>query len=280
MRVANALKQAAVELDVLGDADARRAANLLMMHVLKIDRASLVMCSEDNLSQEQFDGFRKLVFRAKSEPVHRILGHREFHGLALDLHPQTLEPRDDSETVIEIVLEHLSNNTADDLRFVDLGTGTGALTLALLTELPNATALLTDIQDGALETAAANATKHGLQTRCGFAKGPWLEPVCGLFKFIVSNPPYISCRMFEKLDPAVRNHDPRLALDGGEDGLDAYRIILRDAAPYLEPDGFLAIEIGFDQARSVRELAEQNGWTFQKLAQDLGGNDRAMVFTP
>ena len=279
MRVGDALKQAERQLEQAGIGDTRRKTRLLMMHVLKIDSAGLVARENGQLLLEEIKSFHHLISRAALEPLHRILGYREFHGLEFNLHGDTLEPRDDSEALVEAVLDEISSLSHTALRFADLGTGTGAIALALLSELPAATATLTDIADGAIVTARANARKHGLEKRCTFATGPWLAPLTGQFNFIVSNPPYISSSVVETLDPLVRDHDPRAALDGGEDGLDAYRIILRDAEPYLKPDGFLALEIGYDQTESVGELAKQNGWIFGKLAKDLGGNDRAMIFT-
>lgn len=212
----------------------------------------------------------------EGEPVHRVIGRREFHGLDLALGPETLEPRDDTEALVALAAEH----APVDARLLDLGTGTGAVALALLVDLPRATALMTDANADALRVARANAEANGFSDRVRFALGSWLEPVEGRFDAIVSNPPYIASATVDALDPAVRLHDPRLALDGGQDGLDAYRAILAGAAAHLVPGGFLALEIGYDQLDAVTRLAGRGGWRLEEARRDLGGRDRAVLLRP
>ena len=214
---------------------------------------------------------------SKGTPLWRAIGHRSFHGLDLILGTETLEPRDDTETLVEAALSCIIDRT-EAIRFVDLGTGTGAVALALLSELPNARAVLTDISRQALDIAAQNAATHGFADRVETRQGNWLEPLEGQFDMIVSNPPYIASAVVDGLDATVRDHDPRRALDGGTDGLDAYRIILADGQSYTAPDGHLCLEIGYDQRASVGALAALLGWRMTAAHQDGGRRDRALVF--
>lgn len=218
--------------------------------------------------------------RLRHEPVHRILGEREFYGLPISLSPATLEPRPDTEILVDRMLPHLRRLAAshDTIDILDLGTGTGAICLALLHECPQARGLASDISAEALQTAEANAARNGLSVRFRTAHGPWFAPVSGRFHAIVSNPPYIRSEVMETLSPDVRLFDPAAALDGGADGLDAYRAIAEGAAGFLQPDGIIGLEIGFDQRISVTALFEAAGFRLIEAARDYGGNDRVLVF--
>ena len=188
-----------------------------------------------------------------------------------------LSRRDDTEALIELVLDRVGDRQKA-LRFVDLGSGTGAIALSLLSELPQANCIATDISQDALETVRLNALKNGFEHRVETKTGAWLQPLCEKFDFIVSNPPYIASGVVDNLAREVLEHDPRVALDGGTDGLDAYREILKGGMEHLEPDGFLALEIGFDQKRQVIQIAEENEWRLLAARRDMGGNDRALCF--
>ena len=214
--------------------------------------------------------------RLQHEPVFRILGEREFHGLVLGLNDATLEPRDDTECLIEAVLARLADRHGQ-WRFLDLGTGTGAIALALLCELPNAAAVAVDSASRALLQARENATANNLDKRATFVESDWFAAVEGSFDFIVSNPPYISSADMLQLDPEVQRYDPPLALDGGEDGLDAYRQILSKAREHLRPGGFLALEIGHDQADQIQILAQGSAWQNISCVKDLAGRDRVLL---
>lgn len=218
--------------------------------------------------------------RLRREPVHRILGWREFRGLRLGLSPDTLEPRPDTETLVEAVLPSLRALAArkGKLCLLDLGTGTGALALALLTELPEATALATDIAPGALETARRNAGEAGLGARFEARLSDWFAAVPEKFHAILSNPPYISSGELDDLAPEVRGFDPPAALDGGPDGLTAYRTIAAQSAAHLEKDGLVAVEIGSGQEREVTALFRRGGFDVLEQARDLGGHVRALIF--
>ncbi|MBV2183383.1 MAG: peptide chain release factor N(5)-glutamine methyltransferase [Rhizobium sp.] len=218
--------------------------------------------------------------RLKHEPVHRILGHREFHGLDLRLSPETLEPRPDTEILVDTVLPHLRRIVAEmgGARILDMGTGTGAIALALLKECPEAQALGSDISSGALQMAAHNAQLNGVADRFDTRESAWFEAIDERFDIIVSNPPYIPTQVVDALEPEVRDHDPRAALDGGEDGLVAYHAIAENAAQHLLAWGLVGVEIGYDQRQSVTQLFEQNGFSLLEQHRDLGGNDRVLLF--
>ncbi|MCJ8307820.1 MAG: peptide chain release factor N(5)-glutamine methyltransferase [Hyphomicrobiales bacterium] len=249
---------------------------LLLMAAAGLDKAGLISASQKETSADLADRFAAFIQRRMDrEPVHRILGRREFHGLELGLNAATLEPRDDTECLIELALAQVKERNAE-LRLLDLGTGTGAVALALLQELPNAQAVASDLQPAALQRAQANAELNGLSARFSSLQSNWFENVIGQFDLIVSNPPYIVSAELENLEPEVVRFDPRLALDGGADGLDAYREILAGAREYLVPNGCVVLEIGYDQRQLVSELAVASGWKVKQSAEDLAGQDRAL----
>jgi release factor glutamine methyltransferase len=218
--------------------------------------------------------------RAGGEPVHRILGYREFYGLRLSLSPETLEPRPDTETLVEAVLPFVKAMAAREgtCRILDLGTGTGAIALALLSAVPTATATGVDIAAGALTTAARNAGELGLGDRFTAVQSDWFEKVSGRYHVIAANPPYIPSRDIGNLQDEVRDFDPRLALDGGVDGLNPYRIIAAEAARFLEAESRIAVEIGHTQRNGVTDIFKAAGYASAAAMRDLGGNDRVLVF--
>ncbi|MBB5053236.1 release factor glutamine methyltransferase [Afipia massiliensis] len=218
--------------------------------------------------------------RMTHEPVARILGHKEFWGLDLRLSDATLVPRPDTETVVAAALEILQDESRATraLRIVDIGTGSGAILLALLSELPNATGIGTDISMAALTTAELNALRLGLAGRSSFVQCDYATALSGPFDLIVSNPPYIRSAEIASLDSDVRDHDPHLALDGGADGLDAYRVITPQAAALLAPGGVLIFEVGYDQSTQVGALMRAAGLTLWSSPRaDLGGTFRAVM---
>ena len=219
--------------------------------------------------------------RAAGEPVHRILGAREFYGLRFALSPDTLEPRPDTEALVELALPFAQEVAAakGSCRILDLGTGTGAIALALLSAVPQASAVLTDISPGALATAEANARALGLETRVETLQSDWFAAVAGMFDLIVSNPPYIPTGDIGALERDVRDFDPHRALDGGPDGLEPYRIISRGASAQLAPGGHVAVEIGAGQKDDVVSLFDAAGFDLAASRHDLGGHERALIFT-
>lgn len=218
--------------------------------------------------------------RVAGEPVHRILGYREFYGLRLSLSPDTLEPRPDTETLLDATLP-FAKSTAERLgqcRILDLGTGTGAIALALLSAIPAATATGVDISPGALATATRNAADLGLGGRFKALHSNWFEKVSGRYHLIAANPPYIPSRDIGNLQDEVRDFDPRQALDGGVDGLIPYRIIAGEAEGFLEAQGKVAVEIGHTQQSEVTAIFAAAGYRLSEARRDLGGNDRVLVF--
>ena len=220
--------------------------------------------------------------RIAGEPVHRILGFRDFYGLRLSLSSQTLEPRPDTETLVDAVLPFVRNTVArkGECSILDLGTGTGAIALALIHLAPAARATGADVSDDALATAAGNARTLGLAERFCAKKSDWFAEISGRYDAIVSNPPYISSDDIEALQKEVRDFDPRRALDGGRDGLEAYRVIADGVASHLEEDGIVAVEIGNAQKDDVTGIFASVGFDMIDARRDLAGNDRVLVFKP
>ena len=217
--------------------------------------------------------------RLKGEPVARILGSREFWGLPLQLSAATLVPRPDTETVVALALQMLrAGPDADRPRIADIGTGSGAILLALLSELPDAMGVGTDISAAALRTASANARNLGLARRAAFVACDYVSALSGPFDLIVSNPPYIRSAEIKDLASEVRDYDPLGALDGGSDGLEAYRALIPQAARLLAPGGGLALEVGHDQGADVEQLMAAAGLTLRGPPRtDLAGIPRAVA---
>ncbi|MEP9350870.1 peptide chain release factor N(5)-glutamine methyltransferase [Xanthobacter sp. KR7-225] len=216
-----------------------------------------------------------LARRLAGEPVSRILGRREFWSMDFALAPETLVPRPDTETVVEEALAHVADRAAP-LRLLDLGTGSGAILAALLSELPNAFGVGVDLSAGAARAACDNLARLGLGARACVVAGRWGEALSGPFDLVVSNPPYIPTADLGRLDAEVRLHDPALALDGGSDGLCAYRAIVREAGRLLAPGGTLVLELGIGQDRAVAGLLREAGLALAGPARpDLAGIPRA-----
>lgn len=274
------LAQARQRLMRAGLDEAALEARLLVEHFTGTDRTTALSHPDRPVDAQQIGAVMAAVERREAGvPVHRIIGERDFHGVTLRLSLETLDPRPDTEALVELVLPTLRAMAGRGAcRILDLGTGTGAIALALLKELPSATALGTDIQPGALETATSNADLNGLGERFEAKLSNWFERIEGRFHAIVSNPPYIASNEIEMLPREVREHDPIEALDGGADGLEAYRIIAATAAAFLEPNGIVAVEIGHDQRRLVSGLFLDQGFALKDHATDLGGRDRALMF--
>jgi release factor glutamine methyltransferase len=264
---------------VAGVEDPMAEARILVAGLMGLSRADFISRGEDQISLEHERALHAASGRrVRGEPVYRILGRREFYGLDLGLSKDTLEPRPDTEVLVELVLDLVKARRREPLEILDLGTGTGAICLALLSQLPAARGTGTDLAPGALGQAAANAHANGLSDRFSTIESRWFEKITGRYDVIVSNPPYISSDVIPRLDREVREHDPFLALDGGKDGLDAYRDIAARTATFLTTDGIVAVETGFDQKNSVRAIFESSGFVEIAAAKDLAGNDRAQAF--
>jgi release factor glutamine methyltransferase len=218
--------------------------------------------------------------RLGGEPTWRIIGEREFWGLTFRLSPATLEPRPDSEAIVEAALAQIGERRNEALSVLDLGTGTGCLLISLLSEMPYANGLGIDLSREACLTAAANAALNGVATRARFMQGNWTEGLAGLFDVVLSNPPYIPSAEIEMLAPEVKDHDPRLALDGGGDGLAPYRDFARTLPALLKPQGFVVLEIGAGQKDDIVALMRGGGLELKGSRHDLGGHERALIFAP
>lgn len=217
--------------------------------------------------------------RLAREPVARIRGCREFWGLAFALSPDTLVPRPETETVVETALR-LRGDRDRAWRVLDLGTGSGCLLVALLTELPRARGLGIDRSARALATARANAARHGVADRALFAAGDWGAPAAARFDLVVANPPYVASSALAGLAPEVRSYDPPAALDGGPDGLAAYRALLPQMGRLLGPGAVAILEIGHGQEDALRALASGSGLLVPGVVRDLAGHPRAVVLEP
>ncbi|MAL78429.1 MAG: protein-(glutamine-N5) methyltransferase, release factor-specific [Sneathiella sp.] len=264
----------------LAEADienARRDAMLLMAHLLESDIGIVYREGERELSVNQQAAYEAMIRRrAAREPISHITGHREFWSLDFLVSADVLDPRADSETLIEAALEHVKNGYAPHL-ILDLGTGSGCLLLALLHELPEATGVGVDVSEAALLLAQKNAVRLGLAERARFIKSSWGEKVTESFDLVISNPPYIPASHIATLQPEVREYDPRLALVGGDDGLDCYRAILADIGRLLRPDGLLLFEVGAGQAPEVGRLMGQSGLCNVRFYRDLAGIERCIA---
>lgn len=254
-------------------------ARLLIGAALDLDHTALAAQAARLITSKESKAIARFAQRRMAhEPVARILGRKEFWGLDFELSAATLVPRPDTETVIEAALEFFQNSRASALRIADIGTGSGAILLALLSEFPEATGVGTDISSEALATAELNARRFDLAGRASFVQCDYAAALSGPFDLIVSNPPYIPSSHIATLDRDVRDHDPILALDGGTDGLDAYRAIIPQAAALLGPVGVLIVETGYDQSTPVSDLMRAAKLTLPRPpVADLGGIHRAVM---
>ena len=269
--------EAAATLAQVGFAEPRRRARRLVASALDLAPAELLADPERVIDEQRIDYIRSALGRmANHEPLSRILGRREFWGLEFALSPETLDPRPETETVVETVL-HADLGRAAPLRFLDLGTGTGCILLALLSEFPAAIGFGLDISLGAAKTARRNAEALGLVKRARFLVGNWGAAVSGKFDAVVSNPPYIARPALADLPREVALYDPRHALDGGSDGLDAYRSFVPELLRLLKPGGVFACEVGFGQTSAVATLLQANGLVIEGCELDLAGIARCIV---
>ncbi|MBT5108640.1 MAG: peptide chain release factor N(5)-glutamine methyltransferase [Rhodospirillaceae bacterium] len=262
-------------LNSAGVESPRQEARLLLAHASGLSVATLMGYPERVVENDSL--FRQLVSRrAAREPLSHLVGRREFWSLPFKVTADTLDPRPDSETIVEAALDCVSDRSAP-LRILDLGTGTGCLLLALLSELPTASGVGVDRSVAAARVAAENAAALGLGGRAAFVVGDWGQAVTGGFDLIVSNPPYIPRDHIDGLELEVSRYEPHLALAGGEDGLSAYRAILPDVPGFLSPGGVAVLEIGADQADSVTALAQKVGLLVSPVRSDLASRDRCLV---
>ncbi|HEY8012363.1 MAG TPA: peptide chain release factor N(5)-glutamine methyltransferase [Dongiaceae bacterium] len=283
MDLAQALREIGARLAPAGIAEPRREARLLLAAATGLSQAQLVAEPKRPLNEAEAGRLAELAGRRESrEPLSRILGRREFWSLSFALGPETLDPRPDSETLIEAALAWLgpSRGRAEGtmLKILDLGTGTGCLLLALLSELPRAEGLGIDTQPGAVAIARANAEALGLGARARFRTGDWGQGIGERFDVILCNPPYVPAAEIARLEPEVARFDPWLALSGGSDGLDSYRALALQLPDLLAGEGRAFIELGFGQATAAAGLFETGGLQTVDCRSDLAGIPRCLVF--
>jgi release factor glutamine methyltransferase len=275
--VRTALSNATARLGTAGISDARREARLLVAAALGWEVARVLGFPELEMTTAANQRLETLLVRRSArEPVSRILGYREFWSLRFVLSADTLDPRADSETLIEASLAALDDRERA-YRVLDFGTGTGCLLLALLAELPHAVGIGTDCSQGALETARQNAAALDLGDRARFVRGNWGDGLSGQWDVVLANPPYVASRELDGLMPEVARYEPRLALDGGADGLTAYRALAPEIARLLAPAGIAAIEVGAGQAPAVAATMAGAGLVLRAIRHDLSGVDRCLV---
>ncbi len=267
-------------LAAAGIETARGDAWLLLAAATGRERASLMAAGADEIGAAAQARLEELVRRRSArEPMAYILGEREFWSLAFQVTPAVLIPRPESETVVEAALAQIEDRRAR-LRVLDLGTGSGCLLLALLSELPAATGLGVDLSAGALALARANAGRLGLAGRARFEQRSWGAGLDGVFDLIVANPPYVGADELAGLEPEVREHEPQIALIAGPDGLCAYRALIPDCARLLAEGGAVALEIGQGQGDAVAALLVRHGLAVVGRRPDLAGIPRCLVARP
>lgn len=274
----NALvREMAARIDARPHANGLREARLLVEHVTGHSTAAQIVVGDHTLPQSDRDALQALVARREAgEPLARLIGKASFWDFEVRLNAATLVPRDDSETLVEAALAFLPADSRAHV--VDVGTGSGILLLALARERSHIQGTGLDSAEDAVDQARTNAEVLGLSDRLRFRQSHWLDAVDGPLDMIVSNPPYIRAGDMAGLATEVCAHDPALALVAGEDGLDAYRALLPEAASKLKSDGHILVEIGHDQAKPVEALGSAAGLRCLSTQQDLSGRDRVVVF--
>jgi release factor glutamine methyltransferase len=262
-------------LEGKGCSSARLDAELLLAHVLGLDRLDLYLNFDKPLSIQEVDQYRRFIGRRGQRiPVAYLTGRREFYALPIQVNEDVLIPRPETEFVVDKVLELQEPGAGG--KVLELGTGSGAIALALACQDPDYRITAVDISPEALEVAMGNAQRLGVDHQVEFLQSDLFQRVTGTYKVICSNPPYIRRGELAKLAPEI-GVEPSVALDGGPDGLDFYRRILDQAASFLEQPGFVVLEIGWDQAEDVRSLGEKTGFTWVETVKDYGGLDRVVV---
>ncbi len=271
------LAEAATVLTQAQFQGARRQARRLIAAALDLDPADLLAHPERMVDDPARVRVRSALARmVRREPLSRILGCREFWGLEFGLSTDTLDPRPETETVVAAVLQSVTGRGAP-LRFLDLGSGTGCILLALLSEFPASTGVGVDVAAGAATTARSNAAALGLAHRAHFVVGDWGTAISGVFDIIISNPPYIPSAALADLPREVALYDPRCALDGGPDGLGCYRSLAAGLPRLMGPRGLFACEVGQSQGSAVAGILRANGLSIERCERDLAGVVRCVI---
>lgn len=279
--IREALRHAAHAITQAGSEEASLEAELLLSHALDTDRTHLYQRLREQLPGDAESAFEALLQRRLAhEPTPYILGRKEFYGLDFEVTPAAIIPRSETETLVELVLEFVGiRDKKHETRVVDVGVGCGAVAVALAANLPPAAGVIaTDVSSEALALARRNAERHGVAKRIRFLEGDLLEPLDAPLDVIAANLPYVRTADFQAAPSEIREHEPRLGLDGGPDGLQLIRRLLREAPARLEPGGALFVEIGEEQGEAGRKLARESFPRARiEVKKDLSGLDRVLV---
>ena len=271
MKVQELLIASQAKLRECGISDPIRDARLLLADCLELRTQNLNLLNDSYISEIKISKFRRMVKeRCKRKPVSKILGYRSFWGRDFEINENVLDPRGDTETLIELILDCKFEN------MLELGTGSGAIAITVLAERPEVTCVATDISEYALKTASTNSKRHGVESRLKLLHSNWFEKISGSLDVIVSNPPYISSEEYAQLSAEVVKYDPKISLTLGGDGLEAYREILSQALEKLSKNGHIFLEIGYTQANAVGHLFREAGFQQIKVHKDLGSRDRVI----
>ena len=281
--LSEAITEGAARLEHSEVAEARRTAGVLLCHVLGIERTQLLTRSDESISEAHCELFLRLVDRrAAGEPLQYITGHQEFYGLDFIVTPDVLIPRPETEFLVERVLNLIEESKEASPLVVDMGTGSGCIAVSVAVHARKTRVLATDVSRSSLDIAMKNAAKHCVRDRIEFLAGDLLAALAGrdlefAIDILASNPPYVNAASAQELQTEVRDWEPHAALLGGPEGLDFYRRLFGDAAAYLKPDGFMVIEIGYDQFAAIEELSAAHSWEIVDVTLDLQDIPRTLT---
>ena len=271
MTAAEAMLAAVARLRAAGVPDPARDARILLAHAAQVDAARITLIAPEDIAPDIAERYDNLVaLRAVRVPVSQLIGTREFYGRRFDITRAVLDPRPETECLIDVALSEPFE------RVLDLGTGSGCILVTLLAERPEAEGVGVDLSELACLQASANAVLHGVADRVVFLQSDWFSAVEGRYDLIVSNPPYLAASEMQFVQPELRDYEPRIALTDEADGLSAYRVIASQAQGYLSAQGRVIVEIGWQQGADVAAIFGAQGWGDVAILPDLGGRDRVI----
>ena len=272
MKLQKVLADATFKLSKSGIDGAARDARILTAYSLEVPMSQLSLKINEQVSEKIISKLEQLILRRiNREPISKILERREFWGRTFSINKNVLDPRGDTETLIDFVIDKPVKSV------LELGTGSGAIAVTLACEWKEANVTAIDISEDALSLAERNAEKFNVKNEINFLKSDWFDAVEGLFDLIIANPPYIGLMEQRAISPEVINYDPEIALFAGSDGLDAYKKIIPSLSKFLNPEGFVVLEIGASQSNQVKELMNSSGFFDLKTVKDLSGKDRLIA---
>jgi release factor glutamine methyltransferase len=283
LTISEAIREGARRLRASGVSEDRRAAGLLLSYTLGVDRTHLLTKSNEPVDEASYQAYLALVDRrAAGEPSQYITGHQEFYGLDFIVNRAVLIPRPETELLVEQVIKLTRESHESAPLIVDAGTGSGCIAVTIAANITNARVIATDVSSAALEVAQKNAERHGVLLRIEFLEGDLLEPLAklklhGKVDLLASNPPYVEEKTAEAIQREVREWEPRVALFGGEDGLDFYRRLFVDGLKYVKPGGYLVCEIGYNQLDRISDLMNGSPWELIDVRRDLQGIPRTLT---